>query len=337
MGFYGQVQNLTNTPIDALDSAESMVGLGLTMEGQEGNEAIYTLSLDQAWSKEPLDVEEYFRKWVTRRYAGDNSIPDSLNRAWQTIRKTAYSAVIGDGPHLASVPHQMQLATPKLDAEPIVHYDHKAMVQAWLYMADAARQEPRLWKNPAYKHDMLDISRQVLENSFIPLYNAVVQAYTTKPYSPTSIRKTGAKLLALLSTLDKLLSTNKNFSLDTWISAARAQANGNQTVAAFMEYNARNQITHWGPNAEIVDYAAKSWGGLYGTYYLQRWKMWVEYLGKTRPGRYEQGDFEEMVRGFEEGWQWERWEERGVVETGGDVLEELLRVVVDEWPEVFRM
>ena len=27
------------------------------------------------------------------------------------------------------------------------------------------------------------------------------------------------------------------------------------------EYNARNQITLWGPNGEIVDYANKQWAG----------------------------------------------------------------------------
>ena len=30
------------------------------------------------------------------------------------------------------------------------------------------------------------------------------------------------------------------------------------------EYNARNQITLWGPNGEIDDYAAKNWAGLIG-------------------------------------------------------------------------
>lgn len=27
------------------------------------------------------------------------------------------------------------------------------------------------------------------------------------------------------------------------------------------EYNARNQITLWGPNGEIIDYANKQWSG----------------------------------------------------------------------------
>ena len=34
------------------------------------------------------------------------------------------------------------------------------------------------------------------------------------------------------------------------------------------EYNARNQITLWGPNGEIDDYAAKNWAGLIGEDFL---------------------------------------------------------------------
>ena len=330
-GFHGQVQNLTNDPIEALNSAESMVGVGLTMEGQEGNEIIYTLLLDQAWSKQPLDIEEYFRKWVTTRYAGNNSIPDGLNRAWQTIRKSAYSSTL----HQAFFGQQIQLSTPRLDVDPVVYYDSKEMVQAWLHMTDAAREEPALWTNPAYKHDMLDITREVLENAFKPLYDHIVRTYKANN-DPSSIRKTGTTLLALLSTLDKLLSTDKNFSLDAWIRAARAQAGGNDTVAAFFEYNARNQVTLWGPNGEISDYAAKSWGGLYGTYYLRRWRMWIEYLVETGPGEYDQVEFGKSLREFEEGWQWERWEEGDVAAAWEEGLEEVLRDVVAEWSELLR-
>jgi alpha-N-acetylglucosaminidase len=46
-GLYGQIMNVTNNPIEALANSSSLVGFGLTMEGQEGNEIIYDLLLDQ--------------------------------------------------------------------------------------------------------------------------------------------------------------------------------------------------------------------------------------------------------------------------------------------------
>lgn len=42
-GLYGQVMNITVNPIEALANSSSLVGFGLTMEGQEGNEIMYDL------------------------------------------------------------------------------------------------------------------------------------------------------------------------------------------------------------------------------------------------------------------------------------------------------
>lgn len=46
MGLYGQVDNVTINPIQALHNTTStMIGMGLTMEGQEGNEIMYDILL----------------------------------------------------------------------------------------------------------------------------------------------------------------------------------------------------------------------------------------------------------------------------------------------------
>ena len=42
-GLYGQVMNVTVNPIEALETSPSLVGFGLTMEAQEGNEIMYDL------------------------------------------------------------------------------------------------------------------------------------------------------------------------------------------------------------------------------------------------------------------------------------------------------
>ena len=36
-----------------------------------------------------------------------------------------------------------------------------------------------------------------------------------------------------------------------------------------------SQVTLWGPNGEIDDYAAKNWAGLVQGYYLPRWQVGV--------------------------------------------------------------
>lgn len=45
------------------------------------------------------------------------------------------------------------------------------------------------------------------------------------------------------------------------------------------EWNARNQITLWGPNGEILDYAIKQWAGVVKDYILPRWELFINELG----------------------------------------------------------
>ena len=40
-------------------------------------------------------------------------------------------------------------------------------------------------------------------------------------------------------------------------------------------FNAKNQITLWGPHGEINDYSTRQWNGLVGDYHYHRW---TEYL-----------------------------------------------------------
>ena len=70
-------------------------------------------------------------------------------------------------------------------------------------------------------------------------------------------------VLGTLDDLDRVLSTDANFMLGPWIAAARAW--GNTTAESDLcEWNARNQLTLWGPSglSNVVDYATKEWGGL---------------------------------------------------------------------------
>ena len=79
----------------------------------------------------------------------------------------------------------------------------------------------------------------------------------------------------LFTDLDTLLASNVNFLLGTWISDARnsALSMSPKTVTDNLEFNARNQITMWGPLENIDDYASKHWSGLVEDYYSSRWKL----------------------------------------------------------------
>lgn len=116
-----------------------------------------------------------------------------------------------------------------------------------------------------------------MADAFDPLYLTFINAANSSlnaSYSPSTATQTGQSMLSLLSDLDAVLAASgqAHFNLASWIAEARAWASPNTGIpssvtnssstaqtASFYEYNARNQITLWGPTGEISDYASKQW------------------------------------------------------------------------------
>ncbi|KAI6830299.1 hypothetical protein KC350_g7629 [Hortaea werneckii] len=217
------------------------------------------------------------------------------------------------------------------------------------------------------------ITRQVMANGFYPLYTTFITASNTSQpstYNITTARHTGKDLLRLLGDIDTILTASgiAHFSLPAWIASARAWADPtplfsttrpsmnhsppsiNTTAvtdrANFYEYNARNQITLWGPRGEISDYASKQWGGLIGSYYLPRWEMFVNSTlngneGSSMPFASSSAGDEGLVKeleDFELEWQGRRWGGRlgeGFEVVGRDALQREMGRVVEGWAGVF--
>ncbi|KAH9919962.1 alpha-N-acetylglucosaminidase [Epithele typhae] len=288
MGLEGNLSALTTGPIAALASnGSSMAGIGLTMEGQEGNELVYDILLDQAWSAAPLDPAAYVDAWVARRY-GPGAVPAAARDAWRTLAATVYNNA--DPSSQATVKSIFELApaltglTGRGGHHPTaIPYDTNATIVPALAGLLAARAaHPRLAAVPEFQRDVVDVARQLLANRFVDHYNVLVGAFGSSGADAGAVRAAGATLLDLLADLDALLYTDENFLLSTWIADARAWAGRDAAYAAYLEYNARNQITLWGPDGEIDDYASKAWAGLVGTYYAVRWEAFVGYLAEVK-------------------------------------------------------
>ncbi|KAL6880015.1 glycoside hydrolase family 89 protein [Trichoderma longibrachiatum] len=342
VNLYGQIQNVTKSPILALKESPSLSGFGLSMEGQQSNEIVYDLLLAQAWSNEPIDTKAYFHNWAAARYSSGQR-PASIYEAWEIVRTTVY-----DNTNLTlmpSVPKSIIELVPRTsnmaDITGILgtklSYDPAIMVTAWKQLYHAGLQDTSLFNNPAYRYDITDWTRQVLANAFIPLYKRIVEIYYMPNQTTQSrifrLKDQGKHLTELLLSLDLVLSSNKNFRLSTWLSAARLSA-PDPAYADSFEYEARNQITLWGPSGQLVDYASKQWSGLMKTYHLKRWQMFVDYLIVTAPGQYKQTEFEEQLLVWELSW----------VNSTGGLLEEpdekadtqtIIAKTVEQWGEVF--
>ncbi|KAH7419778.1 putative alpha-N-acetylglucosaminidase [Cadophora sp. MPI-SDFR-AT-0126] len=343
MGLYGQVENVTINPIEALASSSSLIGFGLTMEAQEGNEIMYDLLLDQAWSASPINTESYFHNWVTRRYSGTGNIPSEVYTAWDMLRTTVYnntnSSIVAVTKSIfelsPTISNMVHLQGPDGAHSTIIAYNSATLTSAWNLLFNASKTNPNLWDNPCYQYDMTDITRQVFSNAFIDIYMSLIDAYKAANSTNATLSSIGTNLTAQLRTLDSVLSTNAAFSLSTYLSEARSSSE-NATLQSFYTKDLRNQVTLWGPNGELNDYASKSWGGLVNNYYIPRWEIFLQYLKIVPFQRYNETELKSQLRRFESGWVTgsgnETTMQRAQVTIGlSDILEE----AAGRWTEVF--
>lgn len=87
-------------------------------------------------------------------------------------------------------------------------------------------------------------------------------------------------LLELFDDLESILASGNNFLLGTWLTQAKNMGDNEEEKRSY-EYNARNQITLWGPNGEIRDYANKQWSGVVADYFKLRWAFFLSALEKS--------------------------------------------------------
>ncbi|EIW74305.1 glycoside hydrolase family 89 protein [Coniophora puteana RWD-64-598 SS2] len=344
MGLEGNFSVVTNGPVDALNSPNSsMKGVGLAMEGLEGNEIIYDVLLDQAWSAAPLDRDAYAKAWATRRFhlptansstttATNTSIPASAIEAWQTLASTVYSST---NPNVWGATKSLIELAPSLGgmysapSSTIIFYDtNTSLVPALRGLVAAGTSAPALWALDEFRTDSIDVARQLLANRFADAYTATTGAYNASGPGSAALNATAARMMQIIDDLDRLLMTHEPYLLSSRIASARAWAGdgGDEAYADYLEYEARSQVTLWGPVPSVLnDYASKVWGGLVGTYYRQRWTAFVEYMNVTPSDKFEREELDGITDKIAEEWVLERWE--GPWGPVGDLREEVERVL----------
>ncbi|GJE89695.1 glycoside hydrolase family 89 protein [Phanerochaete sordida] len=316
LGLAGNLPHIFEGPVDALHAnGSTMVGVGNTMEGQEpGNEIVYGALLDQAWSAAPLNVSDYVLKRATRRYLLKEVSPE-LEEAWSIIGTTIFSnqdpdtqmtirSIIDLPPALSGLTNLTGVIPTKIP------YDTNATLQPAVKLLWQAQQKtPSLRAAPEFAFDLVEFTRQLLANRFLELYSALVGVQSSAVSTAHDVATAGAPLVALLADLEALLQTNEQYLFSAWVRDATRWAHGNATYAAYLEYEARNQLTLWGPDGQIDDYASKQWAGLVGGYYAVRWQAFVDALvdAKTTGQAFNATDFSGKMLQLGKTFDTQRW------------------------------
>lgn len=100
----------------------------------------------------------------------------------------------------------------------------------------------------SFRHDLVDVTRQGLQLSMDAYYALYLRAYRQKKLLAT--REISKNILQLFDDMDELLASDEHFLLGKWLYDAKSLG-VTPVEKRYYEYNARNQITLWGPNGEV--------------------------------------------------------------------------------------
>ncbi|XP_064605833.1 alpha-N-acetylglucosaminidase-like [Liolophura sinensis] len=260
---YGVMGKLNTEPFEGRNFPNStMVGIGLAPEGINQNDVIYEFMNENAWRTQPRNITQWVVDYSMRRYGGRNS---DAERAWTLLAKSVYN-----------YPSEIRfhgkvgvVRRPSLKLKRFIWYTPAVLRDAWAGLVKASSQ----FSSSLFRYDLVDVTRECLQLVCIKFYTDFVAAYKQKNI-PT-LKDSVTRFLDAVTDLDLILASDPHFLLGRWLEDAKAWAR-NADEKILYEYNARNQITLWGPAGEIRDYAAKEWAGLMKTFYLKRWAMFLE-------------------------------------------------------------
>jgi alpha-N-acetylglucosaminidase len=252
-------------------------GLGMMMEGLGTNPVVPDFVMDQVWRNRVPAVDTWSREYVVRRYGASSAAAWS---AWQRLLATAFRSSAQTGNFLAERP-QFYTKGSAYRSEPVAPYEVRVLTEALDSLLSAA---PALGGNDNYRYDVVNLARQVLGQLAIPLVTRVQEAYTQG--DRPALAAAEGRVTDLLGDLDTLVSTREEFLLGRWIADARRWGHSD-TERRLYEWNARNIITLWGTactegqNDDLNLYAFKEWAGMFGSYFLPRWREFFARLDRS--------------------------------------------------------
>ncbi|ELW54978.1 Alpha-N-acetylglucosaminidase [Tupaia chinensis] len=271
-GLYGTLEAVNWGPKAArLFPNSSMVGTGMAPEGINQNEVVYALMAELGWRKDPVpDLAAWVTSYADRRYGV--SLGDA-EAAWRLLLRSVYNC---SGQMCSGHNRSPLVKRPSLQMNTTVWYNRSDVFEAWRLLLTAA---PTLAASPTFRYDLLDVTRQAVQELVSLYYEEARTAYLNKELV-SLLRAGGILVYELLPDLDNLLATDGRFMLGSWLEQARAVA-VSETEAQFYEQNSRYQLTLWGPTGNILDYANKQLAGLVADYYAPRWQLFMEMLANS--------------------------------------------------------
>lgn len=269
LGLFGRLGTINQRVFEARSASKGrMIGTGLTPEGLSDSYLTAEFMNEMSWRPYPVeDVMAWVANYSRRRYGGQDN--PMAQRAWQSLVPRVFNASVEFFNRKLVI-----TSMPSLVLKNYTWYPSSDLVRAWDNLIGAAG---KLNHSEGYRFDLVDWTRQIFVDLAPNLYAEILDSFHSD--RPLFLHEQRLVFLELLNDLDRVLGTSSHFMLGPWLESAKAVIpNGTDSQKALFEFNARNQITLWGPNGQILDYAAKQWAGLVSNYYAPRWDLFFGML-----------------------------------------------------------
>jgi len=273
-GFTGDLPSIRSGFGAALKHSPAQVrGVGITMEGIWTNYIVFDYTLSLAWGRAGAEEPRaWAARYGARRYGA--RLSEAAAAVWQQLYDVAYAA--GGQPRSGQLAMRPALE-PQGGVEPRPVGPIAAAWRSLLGLAgglptDLDDVPPPGVAGRTLRFDLVDVGREALTAVFDQRLGAFRRAVAAG--DAASARAAAPGLLEVLRDLEALLATDENFLLGAWLSRARSWG-ATEEERRWLDFNARNQVTLWGPSGEINDYATKTWAGLVGSYFAPRWELFL--------------------------------------------------------------
>jgi len=268
-------------------------GLGAIMEGLGYNPVVYDLLTDLIWRSEMPQLEPWVMDFAHRRYGRQSPCAE---KAWKLLLESAYTT--------SASTNELLCARPSLNAglnwtklEP--PFDRRILARADEQLLACAGELGAL---DTYQFDVVNVTRNTMAGAAHKFYKDIIAAHEAGDRE--KLTAAGKELLDLIRGIDELLATRPEFLLGRWLADAKRWATSDDERKLY-EWNARNQITLWGPRDSVLhEYARKQWSGMLTGFYLPRWEMFLKRLDQSLADKqkFDADAFERDVRAWEEKW-----------------------------------
>jgi hypothetical protein len=274
MGLFGDLPALAQMP-SANAQKKYLARIGTTMEAYSNSGIVYDLVSDMTWKDGSILYSEYIRDYLRSRYG---SLEENALAGWGILAETAFAkkTSVVQGP-----PESVINARPTTNFRAASTWGHSN------YMYDKQEMElalpcfikafDALGGNPAFVHDFVELTAQVLSTASLERYGKMMAAYREK--NDGSFELHSSKFLEAIDLMEQVLSVVPDFGVGKWIEAARNMLPGMDDWSKdLFEFNARAIVTTWGAqkNPQLKDYSNRQWSGLTEGLYLRRWAKFVE-------------------------------------------------------------